>query len=135
MEFEGQYLTYEDYRLLGGTLDLTPFNILEFEARRIIDTRTQNRLKDLEYSEIPQEVKLCMLSMINNITNYKTTLTNASNNNISSENIDGYNVSYLNATSISDIIKSKKYEFEDIMNNYLIGVVVNGEHIMYLGVR
>jgi hypothetical protein len=73
--------------------------------------------------------------MINNITNYKTTLTNASNNNISSENIDGYNVSYLNATSISDIIKSKKYEFEDIMNNYLIGVVVNGEHIMYLGVR
>ena len=135
MEFEGQYLTYEDYRLLGGTLDLTPFNLLEFEARRIIDTRTQNRLKDLEYSEIPQEVKLCMLSMINNITNYKTTLTNASNNNISSENIDGYNVSYLNATSISDIIKSKKYEFEDIMNNYLIGVVVNGEHIMYLGVR
>lgn len=135
MEFEGQYLTYEDYRLLGGTLDLTPFNLLEFEARRIIDTRTQNRLKDLEYSEIPQEVKLCMLSMINNITNYKTTLTNASNNNISSENTDGYSVSYLDATSISDIIKSKKYEFEDIMNNYLIGVVVNGEHIMYLGVR
>ena len=46
MEFEGQYLTYEEYIDLGGTLDLMPFNLLEFEARRKIDIRTQSRLKD-----------------------------------------------------------------------------------------
>ena len=47
MEFKGQYLTYEDYKALGGTLDLTPFNLLEFEARRRIDIKTQNRLKNI----------------------------------------------------------------------------------------
>ena len=45
MQFEGQYLTYPEYRSLGGTLDITPFNLLEFEARRKIDIETQSRLK------------------------------------------------------------------------------------------
>ena len=44
MEFEGQYLTYNEYKALGGRLDQTPFNILEFEARRKIDERTFERL-------------------------------------------------------------------------------------------
>ena len=48
MEFSGQYLTYEEYRALGGTLDLTSFNLLEFEARRQIDIKTFNRLKNVE---------------------------------------------------------------------------------------
>ena len=40
MEFEGQYLTYEDYKALGGTLnDQMPFNLLEFESRKQIDKR------------------------------------------------------------------------------------------------
>ena len=55
MEFSGQYLTYEEYKALGGTLDLTPFNLLEFESRRLIDTRTHNRLKNVD--NIPEEVK------------------------------------------------------------------------------
>ena len=34
MEFSGQYLNYEEYKSLGGTLDIMPFNILEFESRK-----------------------------------------------------------------------------------------------------
>ena len=135
MEFEGQYLTYEEYRLLGGTLDLTPFNLLEFEARRIIDIRTQNRLKDLEYSKIPQEVKLCMYSLINTVNSYEETLAKAQKNNITSENTDGYSVSYLNPSSITDIIKSNGTEIDYIMRTYLTNVIVNNEHILFLGVR
>ena len=37
IEFKKQYLTYEQYRELGGTLDMTPFNILELEAQKNID--------------------------------------------------------------------------------------------------
>ena len=38
MKFEGQYLTFEEYKSLGGTLkDKTPFNLLEIEARNQID--------------------------------------------------------------------------------------------------
>ena len=48
MEFSGQYLTYPEYKSLGGTLDIMPFNLLEFEARKKIDNRTLYRLKNVE---------------------------------------------------------------------------------------
>ena len=41
--FSGQYLTYLEYQSLGGTLEETPFNLLEYEARKQIDLRTQRR--------------------------------------------------------------------------------------------
>ena len=63
MEFSGQYLTYNEYRLLGGTLEQTPFNILEFEARKEIDKRTFGRLKGL--AKQLQETKMCTLELIN----------------------------------------------------------------------
>lgn len=136
MEFNGQYLTYEEYKALGGTLDLMPFNLLEFESRRQIDTRTQNRLKDIDSTNIPQEVKLCEYRMINSINNYWETTNNiTSNGNVASENTDGYSISYVTAGQIQDIIKSKSVELNDIIREYLIGVVVNGQHIMYLGVE
>ena len=31
MEFNNQYLSYEEYKTLGGTLGEMPFNILEFK--------------------------------------------------------------------------------------------------------
>ena len=134
MEFSEQYLTYEEYRSLGGTLDLTPFNILEFESRRQIDIRTFNRLKDIE--EIPQEVKICEYNLINSINNYyNSTTTITENSNVKSESIDGYSVSYINASEISNVIKSKKDEIDDIVKTYLLGIIINGQHIMYCGVK
>ena len=142
MKFENQYLTYEEYRLLGGKMEYMPFNLLEFEARKIIDGRTQRRLKKVE--KIPQEVKLCVNKMINTIGSYISTTNvdttdGVKKGNIASENTDGYSVSYVTADQVlanaQTIIKSKQAELEDIMMNYLIGCVVNGEHIMYNGVN
>lgn len=142
MKFENQYLTFEEYRLLGGKMEYMPFNLLEFEARKIIDGRTQRRLVGVE--EIPQEVKLCVNKMINTIGGYISatnvdTIDGVNKGNIASENIDGYSVSYVTTDQVlanaQTIIKSKQTELEDIMMNYLIGCVVNGEHIMYNGVN
>lgn len=126
MEFKGQYLTYNEYKALGGNLDQTPFNILEYEVRRKIDERTFGRLKKID--QIPQEVKMCSYALINCVKGYNE--TSNSKKNIASESIDGYSVSYSN----TDVIKTKNNELEDIINTYLLGVVVNGEHILYLGV-
>lgn len=138
MEFEGQYLNYNEYKTLGGTLDPTPFDLLEFEARKKIDRRTQGRLIGIE--EIPQEVKLCVNKMINTISNYilETNTDSSNKNNIASENTDGYSVSYITTDQVLEkaqsIVKSKSVELEDIMINYLSGTIVNGELILYLGV-
>lgn len=131
MSFEGQYLTYDEYLDLGGTLEETPFNILEFEARKQIDLRTQNRLKNED--TIPEEVKLCDFHLIEKIGSYSNTLDKSSGN-ISSESIDGYSISYINATQISEVVKSKNTELGDIILSDLYGVIVNNEHLIYNGV-
>lgn len=133
MEFSGQYLTYEEYKGLGGTIDLTPFNLLEFEARRKIDIRTQDRLKGFESEEIPQEVKMCVYALINSIVIFSNSMNNAGN--ITSESTDGYSVSYITPNLIGEVVMSKNKELDDIIKTYLLGVVFNGEHLLYAGVR
>lgn len=130
MEFNGQYLTYDEYKALGGSLDQTPFNLLEYEARRIIDNRTMQRLKGIK--KIPQEVKMCMLSLIDTINSYAN--KSQTSKNISSESVGSYSVSYITGTQIQETINSKNAELTDMVVNYLTGVVVNGEHIIYCGV-
>ena len=130
MKFDGQYLTYTEYKALGGSLDITPFNLLEFEARRIIDNRTLQRLKGIK--EIPQEVKMCMLSLVDTIKSYAN--KSQTSKNISSESVGSYAVTYITGAQIQEIIKSKNAELTDIVVTYLTGVIVNGEHIIYCGV-
>ena len=133
MEFEGQYLEFDEYEELGGSLDETPFNILEFEARRKIDERTFGRLKLLE--EQPIEVKMCMFALINSINSYNNAYQNSNNRNVASESVGSYSVSYASGSQIQEIIKSKNVELDDIIRNYLFGVVVNKVHVLYLGVK
>lgn len=136
MDFNGQYLTYDEYKALGGTLDLTPFNLLEYEARKRIDIRTFNRLKEVETKDMPMEVKMCEYNLINSMTTYSETLNGvASKGNVASESIDGYSISYITSAQIGEIIKSKSSELDDIIRNYLIGVEVNDEYILYAGVK
>lgn len=137
MDFKGQYLTYNEYKAIGGTLDQTPFNLLEFEARRKIDERTQRRLKGVE--NIPQEVKVCVFNLINSIKKYAESETSGNNekNNIASESIDGYSVTYNTITldRVQEVVKSKNAELNDTINTDLYGVIVNNEHILYIGVN
>ena len=138
MTFEGQYLSYAEYQSLGGSaIGLMPFNILEFEARKQIDIKTQKRLVGID--EIPDDVKLCVFHLINAVMNYSNSITsaNSSNGAVASESTDGYSVSYnqVNATQIQEIVKSKNVELDNIILNHLYGVIVNKEHIIYNGVN
>ena len=127
MEFNNQYLSYEEYKSLGGTLGEMPFNILELKARQVINERTQNRLKNIK--EIPQEVKICVYDLINTMNKYNLS-NNSTSSNVSSENTDGYSVTYKSGTEMTT---EQKAQYEDIMLTDLYGVVVNGEAILYLG--
>ncbi len=131
MEFTNQYLTYAEYISLEGTLEKVPFNELEFECRRIIDSRTQNRLKNTE--EIPQEVKMLEYKMITELQGYYNSLQNAQKG-IQSENTDGYSVTYISNTQISDLIEHEYGKLHDLISTYLFGVIVNNEHLLYCGV-
>nr|DAE35534.1 MAG TPA: Head Tail Connector Protein [Caudoviricetes sp.] len=127
MDFEGQYLTYEEYQSLGGNLDQTPFNLLEYNARKKIDERTFGRLinKGQEY----QEVKLCIYNMIAILNSYSSYDTQ--NKAISSESTDGYSVSY--GTPQKSIVEAKNSELEDIIDTYLSNLIVDDVPVLYRG--
>lgn len=129
MEFDNQYLTYEEYESLGGTLGEMPFNILELKARQVINERTQNRLKNIE--EIPQEVKICVYDLINTMNKYNLS-NNSTSSNISSENTDGYSVTYKSGTELTE---EQKKQYDDVMETDLYGVIVDNTPILYLGVN
>lgn len=62
-----QYLTYEEYAEIGGTLDLTAFNRNIDRACAMIDIRTQSRLEAFE--SIPQIVKIVCADLVGYIAN------------------------------------------------------------------
>lgn len=127
MEFKGQYLTYQEYLALGGTLDEMPFNLLEFNARKKIDERTFGRLidKGQEY----KEVKLCIYNMITTLNSYSS--YNTQNKAISSENTDGYSISY--GTPQKSVTEAKNSELEDIIDTYLSNLIVDDVSVLYRG--
>lgn len=129
MEFKNQYLSYEEYKSLGGTLGEMPFNILELKARQVINERTQNRLKNI--AEIPQEVKICVYDLINTMNKYNLS-NNSTSSNISSENTDGYSVTYKSGTELTE---EQKKQYDDVMETDLYGVIVDNTPILYLGVN
>lgn len=132
MEFSDQYLTYEEYKGLGGTLSEMPFNILEFEARKRIDNRTQNRIKYMNSK--PNEVKLCVNAMINTLVQYVVDSSKSINKNVASESINGYSISFITGSQVQEAIKSKKSELEDIMQTYLRDIRTSDNiPVLYLG--
>lgn len=130
MTFEGQYLTYAEYLALGGSaIGEMPFNLLEFEARQNVDKYTFGRLKELETQN--QEVKLCIFKLINLLNSYNSYETQ--NKAVSSENIDGYSISY--GTPTTDFMKAKNSEIEGVVREYLIDCKLeDGTPYMYCGV-
>jgi len=135
------YLEYNDYQQMGGTLDETAFNELEFEARAIIDYWTFNRLKN--ETEFPEAVGRCVYKLIQLINNkniaeipfidtgYTSTTTNPG---IVSESNDGVSTTY-NTLSAQESVDTMKKEMENVVKMYLSGVKNSlGHRLLYRGI-
>lgn len=124
MNYDTQYLTYAEYKQLGGKLDEMPFNLLELKARSKIDGRTLGRLKDLPSQNT--EVKACVFRLIEIMNNNDM----RKSKNISSENTDGYSISY--GTLSND---DEKNQYNDIIRDYLTSCQLeDGTPYLYCGV-
>ena len=127
MDFTKHYLTYAEYKVLGGNLAETPFNLLELKAQKEIDKYTFGRLKNLQ-GQI-NEVKVCDYELINKLQNYQTA---ESHNGISSESTDGYSVNY---GEISDNVSSMNKDIENCIKTYLAECKLeDGTPYLYCGV-
>lgn len=133
------YLTYEQYTELGGTLDEVTFDELAFEAETQIDWYTFHRLDN--FDTIPEEVARCMFYLIKLIIEQSKALlpdvstgsSEGSGKIIASQSNDGVSVSYsiLSASEVADMSKQK---IGETISKYLNGVKDSlGRRILYRG--
>lgn len=111
MDFDGQYLSYEDYKFLGGSLAIKPFNLLEFKARKEIDDKTYGRLKHLSNQLL--EVKTCEFEIINKLVSASKL---EEKTGVQSENTDGYSVTY---ADVEKLAENNQKDISNIINTYL----------------
>lgn len=132
------YLTFTEYQNMGGTLDETAFNDLEFEAEAIIDWYTFNRLqKDTVY---PEKLKQCMYKLIKMAQERQQVMvagepvdSDEASVAIASRSNDGVSISY-NIISASELFDKLKSEMGDMIQKYLNGVVNElGRKVLYRG--
>ena len=95
------YLTYIEYTGYGGDLSEAAFITAEFKARKRIDYLTDCRVQKMQ--AVPEEVKLCMMSII--AVESRFSAENLANSPvIASFNTDGYSESYGSASDQAAVI-------------------------------
>lgn len=132
------YLSYDEYTNMGGTLDKTAFNDLEFEARSQVDYYTFNRLQnETEYPEAVKRVMYKLIQLAEQQQNALVTGNNADgtgNAMVASQSNDGVSTSW-NVMSASDVYKTLKDETGKVIKHYLSGVRNSlGHRLLYRGI-
>jgi len=125
---------------MGGALDETTFNDLEFEAESIINWYTFNRLaQDTEYSDNVKRlmyrlIQICEVKRLSLSVGTDPTAENSVSGAISSQSNDGFSTSF-NVLSASDAIKVSDSETAMLIKRYL-SVEVNslGQKLLYRGI-
>lgn len=121
-----QYLTYEEYKEIGGVLDSAAFNRNVMRVCGVIDNETHNRTEKL--SSIPDSVKHCARDLIeyyaNNVSNGKTVTSK-------SQSAGGISESESYATKTAEDVSN---EVSSIISDYLLSVKDdNGTPLLYRG--
>ena len=132
------YLTYTEYQNMGGTLDETTFNDLEFEARCKVDYWTFNRLKNEE--SYPEELQRCMYKLIKLIHQAQQASAidgddsgSSSTAGLASMSNDGVSISY-NVLSASEAVELASKEIDACIRQYLADVRNSlGRKVLYRG--
>ena len=121
-----QYLTYEEYQEIGGTLDLTAFQRNIDRACGFIDANTQNRLNGLKTAS--RRVKACVRDLVEYLAS-----NIASGRTVTSKSQSAGNVSESEsyATKTAEDIGG---EMGDILRDYLASETDDcGTPLLYRG--
>lgn len=136
------YLTYDEYKKMGGKLEEPEFTGFEYEAENLIDWYTFNRLHTgyEQSDEYPEAVKRCVYKLISLAKQKQNTLSLGVDQNgnttasVASQSNDGVSISF-NVMSASQVYNTLKNETPKIINQYLNGVRNKlGRRLLYRGI-
>jgi hypothetical protein len=110
------YLTFEEYRELGGALTELDFNRQEYAARKEIDLQTFNRLQGI--GPIPDDLKMCVLELVQ-----RGLLGD----------LDGQDFTSQSSGRLSSAKEDRHKRIGEIIRRYLEGITVGGVPVFYSG--
>jgi hypothetical protein len=121
-----QYLTYEKYLSIGGTLDSTAFNRNIDRACGIIDNATHNRIEPLR--GVPKQVEACCRDLVEYLARYSVLDTAVSSR---SQSAGGVSESESYAVKTADNMHG---DIDNILCDYLLSLTdKNGTPLLYRG--
>jgi hypothetical protein len=120
------YLTYEEYKAIGGTIEKTAFNRSIDRACGIIDNATHNRIECM--AEVPRKAKALCRDLVEYLANDFGSSKQVSNHSQSAGGV---------SESESFVIRSieeRAGEIDDMVKDYLLNEVDdNGTPLLYRG--
>lgn len=133
--YNPKYLTYEDYQSLGGELEESEFNSLEFKAETKVNWYTFNRLEN--DTTFDDKVPLCVFEIIKLLNQNELALKglNADGSiSILRQSNDGVTTDY-NNLSPSEFTERVDKMIEDTIHQYLQKVRNEaGRIVLYRGI-
>lgn len=121
-----QYLTYEEYIEIGGTLDLAAFNRSIDRACGVIDNATKKRIESME--SVPRMAKVLCRELVEYFADNFGSSKQISNHNQSAGGV---------SESESFVIRSieeRAGEIDDMVKDYLLNEVDDcGTPLLYRG--
>lgn len=125
-----QYLTYDEYRRMGGELEETDFSTKEQEAEMEINFLTDRRL--VLDTAIPGEVKNLVFNLIDLISQ-KADYESTDSGTVASVSNDGVSVSY-NKQTAQEFLDGYEDNLKKMIVKYLYGLTNQaGEPLIYRG--
>ena len=120
------YLTYEQYKEIGGVLDLTAFNRFSDRACGIIDNATHNRVDCM--ADVPQRAKALCRDLVEYLARNDTTEIAVTSR---SQSAGGVSESESYATKTADDVYG---DIQNMVYDYLLNVTDdNGTPLLYRG--
>lgn len=123
------YLTYEEYKEMGGTLECAAFVMLERRAEYAINAqaggKTGERIQTL--SETPQAVKDCVFELV---THMSANAFDGSSVKSESQSLGGQSESYTYSTLTK---QEADAQTEEIIYNFLYPLKISGMSVLYRG--
>ena len=120
------YLTIDEYREMGGSMDEAAFKRHEMKARRLIDRLTHGRIRDEDPAR--QTVKMCMFELMRAQAEDES-IAGGSGREVAAVSNDGVSVSY----AAQEGGAQKRYA--DIVRSWLDGESAeSGVSLLYCGV-
>lgn len=108
------YLTYEEYKEMGGTAEQSSFTILEMQAEYKLNYWTLDRI-----TEADEKIKLCMTLLIDALAEVQN-----GESDVSSFSNDGVSVTLADAKTSEQKLQSVYRRVVEILPVELVSVVI-----------